>query len=118
MIALANRKTTRVEVRLGSTWRAESTSILVRDQHGNLTRLLREANVVAFDAPDGRAMIETPLHFRIESTTPLATMSLAVPLEYRLTVGRGDEFSVWTFASLLRPDHTRVDSGSRSAANR
>ncbi len=44
-----------------------------------------------------------PLRFRVESADhTVVALPLTIPLEYRLTVGRGDEFSVWSFSSLLR----------------
>ena len=106
-VGLPNRRASRIEVRLGANWNADSTSIWVRNRRGEFERLLRDAGIVALDAPQQPTSTRSPLHFRIESSRPLEVSSLAVPLEYRVTVGGGDEFSVWSFASLLRVDTSR-----------
>jgi hypothetical protein len=106
-VGLANRRAARIEIRLGANWNADSTSIWVRNRRGEFERLLRDASIVALDAPGQVTSARSPLHFRIESSRPLVVSSLAVPLEYRVTVGGGDEFSVWSFASLLRVDSSR-----------
>jgi hypothetical protein len=104
MVDLVDRAPARLEVRLGETWSAESTRVLVRNARGDFQRLLRGAGFVTVDAlSQSASMSRAPLRFRIESA-PLDASSLAIPLEYRLTVGRGDEFSVWSFSSLLRLD--------------
>jgi len=92
----------RLEVRLGGAWRADSTAVLVRNSRGEFERLSREATVVAIDAMPRIAGSTNAIRFRVESAAPHRARPPAIPLEYRLTVGRGDEFSVWRFSSLLQ----------------
>jgi hypothetical protein len=47
------------------------------------------------------------LQFRVESDWPLSTSSLAIPIEYRITVGEGDQISHWSFASRIQVDAPR-----------
>lgn len=106
-VGSANQPATRIEVRLGANWNADSTSIWVRNRRGEFERVLRDTSIVALDPPRHATGARTPLLFRVESSRPVMVSSLAVPLEYRVTVGSGDEFSVWTFTSLLRMDSSR-----------
>ena len=92
----------RLEVRLGGAWRADSTGVLVRNSRGQFERLSRESSVVAIDAMPKATASSNAIRFRVESADPRRAPPPAIPLEYRLTVGRGDEFSVWTFSSLLQ----------------
>jgi hypothetical protein len=105
MVGLADRAPARIEIRLGAAWTGESTHVLVRNRRGEFERLLRDASVIALDTPRETRALASPLHFRVESSAPLALSSLAIPVEYRVTIGRGDEFSVWSFPALLRLDH-------------
>ena len=107
IVGLANRPATRIEVRLAASSDADSTQVWVQNQRGEFERMLRDASIVAMD---GRRPVATPrssLRFRVESSRPLAVSSLAIPVEYRLTIGGGDEFSVWSFPSLLRVESSR-----------
>ena len=92
----------RLEVRLGGAWSADSTGVLVRNSRGEFERLSRGSSVVAIDAMAKVAASPNAIRFRVESADPRRAPPPAIPLEYRLTVGRGDEFSVWTFSSLLQ----------------
>ena len=103
-VGLANWPAARIEVRLGSTWSAESTRIWVQNRHGEFERLLRDASVVALDAPPDLVGMRSAIRFRVESIAPRSTSPTVVPLEYRLKVGGGDQFSVWSFPSVLRVD--------------
>jgi hypothetical protein len=107
IVGLANRSATRIEVRLARNWDTDSTQVWVQNRHGQFERLLRDASIVALDGPRHLATPRASLHFRVESSQPLAVSSLAIPLEYRLTVGGGDEFSVWSFPALLRVESSR-----------
>lgn len=107
IVGVANRPAARIEVRLAAGWDADSTQVWVQNRRGEFERLLREASIVAIDGPLHLAVPRSSLHFRVESSRPLAVSALAIPLEYRLTIGGGDEFSVWSFPSLLRVESSR-----------
>ena len=102
-----DRPATRLEVRLRGAWNAESTVVSVRNSRGEFERLSGETRVVAIDPMPGGVGSTTALRFRVESARPRRGAPLAIPLEYRITVGRGDEFSVWSFSSLLQVDTER-----------
>jgi hypothetical protein len=101
-VDVMNRSATRLEVRLGRTWSAESTFVSVRNSRGEFERLSGETGVVAIEAMPSVIGSTRALRFRVESAQPLNASLPAIPLEYRLTTGRGDEFSVWSFSSLLQ----------------
>ena len=101
-VGLGNRPAARIEVRLASERNADSTRVWVRNRRGEFEQLMAHAGIVAFDSPSELDRSLPSLRFRVETKGPLPVSSLAIPLEYRLTVGAGDEFSVWTFPSLLR----------------
>ena len=102
-VGLINRPAARVEVRLGRAWAQDSARVLIENRRGEYERLATYENVVAFDGPPS-AMAPSMLKVRVESSQPLGGSELLIPLEYRLTVGSGDTFSVWTFPSVLRVD--------------
>jgi len=101
-VGLVDRPVARLELRLGSAWSADSTGVWVKNQPGEFERLLRDESVVTVDAPPTVVRSGAPLRLRVESTPGRLASPMAIPLEYRLTVGSGDEFSVWSFSSLLR----------------
>ncbi len=101
-VGVMDRPATRLEVRLGAGWGAESTGVWVQNSRGEFERLLRESGVVAIDATPSTIGSTAALRFRMESTPPRLASPMAIPLEYRLTVGRDDEFSIWSFSSLLK----------------
>jgi hypothetical protein len=101
-VGLLDRPVTRVELRLGSAWRAESTGVWVQNHVGEFEQLLKDERVVAFDAPGTAGASSAPLRLRVESQPHRLASPMTIPLEYRLTVGSGDQFSVWSFSSLLR----------------
>lgn len=103
-VGLGNRVVSRIEVRLGEPWATDSTRVLVRNYRGQFERLMQHGSVVALDEAQAASSGPSRLRVRVQSDAPLVMSSLAIPLEYRLTVGRGDEFSVWSFPSLLRVD--------------
>ena len=97
-----------IEVRLDPAWDAESARIWVRNRNGSFEQLMSNATVVALDAPLARSSLApSPLHFRVVSSRRGVPSSLAIPVEYRLTVGAGDEIAVWTFPTLIRFDDAR-----------
>ena len=97
-----DRSATRLEVRLGSAWSGDSTGVLVKNARGEFERLSRQTSVVAIDAMPQSIGLANAIRFRLESAWPHRALPPAIPLEYRLTVGRGDEFSVWSFSSLVQ----------------
>jgi hypothetical protein len=101
-VGVMDRSATRLEVRLGAGWNAESTGVWVKNSRGEFERLERENTVVALDVVRTMVGSSVALRFRVESARPRLASPMAIPLEYRLTVGRGDEFSVWSFPSLLQ----------------
>jgi len=100
-IHVTDRSATRLEVRLGEAWSADSIAVSVRNSRGEFEQLSRETSVVAIDATPTMAGSTNALRFRVESVRPHRASPPAIPLEYRLTLGQGDEFSVWSFSSLL-----------------
>jgi len=107
MVGLGDRPASRIEVRLGTAWDAESARVWVRSRDGNYEPVTRDSTVVALDVPLAHALAPSPLHFRVESARPAVLSSLAIPVEYRMTVGTGDEIAIWTFPALIRFDTTR-----------
>ena len=108
MVGLGDRPASRIEVRLAPAWDAESAHVWVRNRNGTFEQLMSNVTVVALDAPLARSSLApSPLHFRVESGRRAVPSSLAIPVEYRLTVGAGDEIAVWTFPTLIRFDDTR-----------
>lgn len=109
-VGLSSRIATRTEVRLAPRWGAHSGRVWVRNRRGDLEPLTAGGPAVVVDAPNAAS----PLRVRVEGSRALDASSLTIPLEYRMKVGAGDEFSVWTFSSLVRitPAPTRRDGGS------
>jgi hypothetical protein len=107
-VGLSSRIATRMEVRLSPTWGAESGRVWVRNRRGDLEPLTAGGPAVVVNAPNAASA----LRLRIEGNRALDASSLTIPLEYRMKVGTGDEFSVWTLSSLLRitPDSTAATS--------
>lgn len=101
-VDVLDRSASRLEVRLGGAWSTDSTGVLVRNSRGEFERLSTETSVLAIDAMPKMGDPANTVRFRVESATPRRTPPAAIPLEYRLTVGHGDEFSVWTFSSRLQ----------------
>jgi len=102
-VGLVNHRAARIEVRLGPSWTHDSTRVLIQNRRGDFEPLATNGNVIAHDAP-AMSATPSPLKVRVESSRPLGNSELLIPLEYRLTVGSGDEISVWTFPSVLRVD--------------
>lgn len=101
MVGLGDRPVSRIEVRLGAGWSADAGRVSVRNRSGEFQELDRDTNVVALETARATASA-SPVHFRIESSRLLVASRLAVPVEYRLTLGSGDQIAVWSFASLVQ----------------
>ena len=105
MVGLTDRPTSRIEVRQGAGWSASAPRVWVQNRCGEFELLDAGSSVVAIDAPGSLARLQSALRFRVESDRP--DSSLAVPVEYRITVGEGDQISVWRFTSVIGPDSQR-----------
>ena len=105
LVGLVDRPTSRIEVRRGAGWSVDAPRVWVRNRRGEFESLDTGSSVVAIDAPGSLARIRSALRFRVESDRP--DVSLAVPVEYRITVGEGDQIAVWRFTSVIRPDSVR-----------
>jgi hypothetical protein len=102
LVSLTTRAPARIEVRLAPTWNADAGRLWIRNQRGDFEPLMSGGPAVAVDAPSAETGAPSPLRLRLESSRWHSRSSLTVPLEYRVKVGTGDEFSVWSFPSLLR----------------
>ncbi len=100
VMRLPNQPPTRVEVSLAPAWNVDSGRVWVRNQRGEMEPLVSggAAGVVPSPSTGG---VPARLRLRVEPGR-FFDRSLTLPLEYRVRVGSGDEFSVWTFPSLLR----------------
>jgi len=101
MVGLAGRSASRVEVRLGMSGSPDSARVLVRNRNGEFEPLGADASVVAIDTPSRLAHGPSPLQFRIASSNSHPA-PLAIPVEYRITVGASDQITVWTVPSFIR----------------
>jgi hypothetical protein len=79
--------------------------VWVQNHHGEFEPLDAGSSVIAIDAPGSLARNQSALRFRVEGGGP--DTSPTVPIEYRLTVGEGDQIAVWRFTSVIRPDALR-----------
>jgi hypothetical protein len=104
VVGLAHRPASRIEVRLGVGWVSDTARVLVQTETGKFKPLQQNETEVAAAATPSLADTRSLLRFRVESDRPLSTGSLEIPVEYRITVGHGDQFSVWSFASRIRLD--------------
>ena len=109
LVSIAHHAVTRIEVRLAPSWNADSGRVWVRNGRGELEPLASGGPAVTLDGPNAGTGSTSPLRVRVESTRSMSRSPLMVPLEYRVKVGAGDAFSVWSFPSLLRIDPASVD---------
>jgi hypothetical protein len=105
IVGLANHPASRIEVRLGRTWTPDSATVSVRNRFGEFEPLGTTATVVAMDAPPSLTRARAAVQFRVVSETPVS--ALAIPVEYRITIGTGDQIEVWTFPSVVRLTEAR-----------
>jgi hypothetical protein len=105
MVGLIDRPTSRIEVRRGAGWSADAPRVWVQNRGGEFEPLDIGSSVIAIDAPASLARVQSALRFRVEADRP--DTSLAVPVEYRITVGEGDQIAVWRFTAVIRPDSPR-----------
>ena len=106
MVGLVDRPTTRVEVRRGEGWSPNAPRVWVRNRRGEFELLQTGASVVAVDTPGFLAQTQSALQFRVQADRDDAA-NVAVPIEYRITVGEGDQIAVWRFTSMIHTDSLR-----------
>jgi len=109
MVGLVDRPTSRIEVRRGAGWSVDAPRVWVQNRRGDFEPLETKSTVVAIDAPGSLARFQSALRFRVEGNHLDA--SLAAPVEYRITVGEGDQIAVWHFTSVIRPDSLWSEHG-------
>jgi hypothetical protein len=101
MIGVAERPASRIEVRLGRGWTSDSAHVLVRNRNGQFEPLDSGARVIALDTPAAFSRVRTPLRFRVASNQSMP-MTLAIPVEYRITVGTADQIAIYTYPSVIQ----------------
>lgn len=101
VIGIANRPASRIEVRLGADWASTSARVLVQNRAGDFEPLASATRTVAATVPASAVGARSRLRFRLESERPLAAI-VSIPIEYRVTVGEGDQIAIWTFPSVLQ----------------
>ena len=106
LVGLADRPASRIEVRLGAGWPSDAARVLVRNRNGVFEPLESDANVVAIEAPASLMRPRSTLQFRVAADASTSA-ALAIPVEYRITVGASDQIAVWTVPSLLHLDTAR-----------
>lgn len=107
MVGLGDRPTSRIDVRLGTAWDGDSARVWVRNHNGTFQQLLRNATVVAVDTPFALSVARSSLQFRVEPTRAVTRPSMAIPVEYRVTIGAGDQIAIWTYPMLIQFDSAR-----------
>jgi hypothetical protein len=100
MVGVAGRPASRIEVRRGTAWSPDMPRVLVQNRAGEFETLGGEHPVALLapiaTQPDARSR----LTFRVEADTTTA-QRVSVPVEYRITVGDGDQIAVWTVPAVL-----------------
>ena len=114
IVGLADRAAARIEVRLAPAASANLGRVWVRRRHGDFAPLLSGGPAVIMDAPVTDTTAPLPLRLRVEPTGS-PDEAITIPLEYRVMVGSGDRFSVWSFPSVLRVEPSRTER-SRSTS--
>ena len=101
VVGIANWPSSRIAVRLGPGWSADSMRVLVQTQSGEFAPLGAANAVIAGATSPLDTDTGSRLRFRLEFERP-APVGLSIPIEYRVTVGQGDQIAIWTFASFLQ----------------
>ena len=100
VVGIANRPASRIEIRLGAGWSARFARVLVQNRSGEFEALTADAGIAAAVVPGGGGDTHSRLKLRIESEQPMET-AISVPVEYRVTIGEGDQVAVWAFPARL-----------------
>ena len=101
VIGIANRPASRIEVRLGADSASTSARVLVQNRAGEFEPLASATRTVVATLPATAVGARSRLRFRLESERPLAAI-VSIPIEYRVTIGEGDQIAIWTFPSVLQ----------------
>ena len=101
MIGVADRPASRIEVRLGRGWADDSAQVMVENHRGEFEALGGAAAVVALDVPSGMSRERATLRFRVAGGGA-ASAFLAIPVEYRITVGSADQVAIYSFPSFIQ----------------
>jgi hypothetical protein len=100
IVGIANRTASRVEVRLGAGWSPDSTRVLVQNRTGEFEPLASATPIIAATTPASSTDPRSRLRFRLESERRMPA-GLSIPIEYRVTLGQGDQIAVWTVPARL-----------------
>ena len=101
MIGVADHPASRIEVRLGRAWADDSARVMVENHRGEFEALGGAAGVVALDVPSGIGRERATLRFRVAGSSA-ASATLAIPVEYRITVGSADQIAIYSFPSVIQ----------------
>jgi hypothetical protein len=107
-VGFANARASRVEVALagGAADLGDGVQAFVRTAGGGDVPLVPGARVMVAQAGSPLDDAGGPVTFRLESADPARLRSVAVPVTFRLTHGRGDLASGWSVTDVLRPGPT------------
>jgi hypothetical protein len=100
MVGIAGRPASRIEVRRGTGWSPDMPRVLVQNRAGEFETLAGERPVALLIPVAARPDARSRLTFRVEADTT-AAQRVSVPVEYRITVGDGDQIAVWTVPAVL-----------------
>ena len=100
MVGVAGQPASRIEIRRGSGWSPDMPRVLVQNRAGEFETLGGEHPVALFVPVAMRPDARSRLTFRVETDTTMA-QRVSVPVEYRITVGAGDQIAVWTVPAVL-----------------
>ena len=109
MIGVADRPASRIEVRLGAGWTNDSAHVMVENHRGQLEALGAVSPVVALDVPSAMSRERAALRFRVDGGGA-ASAPLAIPVEYRITVGSADQIAIYSFPSVIQVASPRADA--------
>jgi hypothetical protein len=108
-VGFANARASRVEVSLaaGAADLGDGVRVFVRSAGGDYVPLVPGVRVTVAQAGSsfdvGLDDAGGPVTFRLESTDPARLRTVAVPVTFRLTHGRGDLASGWSVTDVLCP---------------
>jgi hypothetical protein len=74
--------------------------VLVQNRAGEFETLGGDHPVALFVPVATRSDARSRLTFRVETDTTIA-QRVSVPVEYRITVGDGDQIAIWTVPAVL-----------------
>jgi hypothetical protein len=101
MVGVADRPASRIEVRLGRMWANDSAHVMVENHRGEFEALGGAAGVVTLDVPPAMSRERAALRFRVAGGGATSA-TLAIPVEYRITVGSADQIAIYSFPSVIQ----------------